>query len=141
MESPNVRVKKSTLGKALYAEADFEAGVEIGIVEGEMINDPDYGSEYCIALDDQTSIEPAAPFRFLNHSCEPNCELLIWEFEDSGERQLSVHSIVPIKMGEELTIDYAWPADAAIHCLCGSKACRGWIVSKCELSDVEAAHT
>ena len=69
------------------------------------------------------------------------CELLIWEFEDSQERQLSVHSIREISAGEELTIDYAWPADAAFHCLCGSKSCRGWIVSACELSEVEAARS
>ena len=138
MESPNVRVKKSKLGKALYAVVDFETGQEIGLVEGKIINDPDYGSEYCVALDDRTSIEPAAPFRFLNHSCEPNCELLIREYEDSSDRQLAVHAIVPIKAGAELTIDYAWPADAAIHCLCGTATCRGWVVSKCELDAVKA---
>jgi hypothetical protein len=38
-----------------------------------------------------------------------------------------------IQPGQELTIDYAWPANAAIPCLCQSKSCRGWIVAAKEL--------
>jgi hypothetical protein len=41
-----------------------------------------------------------------------------------------------IQPGEELTIDYAWEAEAAIPCGCGSANCRGWIVDEAELDDV-----
>ena len=34
-----------------------------------------------------------------------------------------------------MTIDYAWPADSAIRCQCGSENCRGWIVA----SDMDEA--
>ena len=34
-----------------------------------------------------------------------------------------------IEAGEELTIDYNWPAEAAIRCGCGELDCRGWVVS------------
>ncbi len=136
MESSLFEVRTTALGNALFALVDFEPGDEIGIIQGQIINDPDYGSEYCIELDEHSSIEPHAPFRFLNHSCEPNCELVNWEFEDSPELQLSVHALRPIKAGSELTIDYAWPADAAISCLCGSASCRGWVVSHAELGQI-----
>jgi hypothetical protein len=38
-----------------------------------------------------------------------------------------------IEPGEELTIDYAWPAEAAIPCACGAAGCRCWIVAAEEL--------
>ncbi len=38
-----------------------------------------------------------------------------------------------VHAGEELTIDYGWPAEVAIPCLCGSRHCRGWIVDPDEV--------
>jgi len=74
------------------------------------------------------------PFRYLNHSCQPNCELFSWETDDSPPHvRLCLQSLMPIEPGKELTIDYAWPADAAIPCVCGAAGCRGWIVSQEEL--------
>ncbi|MEZ6136681.1 MAG: SET domain-containing protein [Pirellulaceae bacterium] len=139
MESQLVEVRETALGKALFATTAIATGEEIGVVSGKIIHDPNYGSAYCIALNEHTSIEPAAPFRFLNHSCEPNCELVIWEYEDSLETQLAVHALAPIAAGSELTIDYAWPADAAINCLCGKSKCRGWIVDVAELQHLPQA--
>lgn len=143
MDLPHVEVRKTKLGNALFANKKFRTGQEIGIIEGKLINDPDYGSEYCVALDEHTSIEPFAPFRFLNHSCEPNCELVTWDAEDPTDPRLALHAIKAIKLGDELTIDYAWPADAAINCLCGSAACRGWVVclNEVELVKSTAAHS
>jgi uncharacterized protein len=139
MDLLHVEVRKTNLGNALFANKRFRTGQEIGIIEGKLIKDPDYGSEYCIALDPHTSIEPSAPFRFLNHSCEPNCELVTWVPEDSSEPRLALYALKSIKAGSELTIDYAWPADAAIHCLCGSAGCRGWVVAESELELVVKA--
>jgi SET domain-containing protein len=70
----------------------------------------------------------------VNHSCDPNCELFYWFDEDSEaqEDRLWVQTIRPIKPGEELSIDYCWPADAAIPCRCGTESCRGWIVDPAE---------
>lgn len=59
--------------------------------------------------------------RFLNHSCQPNCELFFWETDDlTPNDRLWLQALRPIEPGEELTIDYAWPADAAIRCACGA---------------------
>ena len=49
---------------------------------------------------------------------------------------VKILQIATCSSGEELTIDYAWPANAAIVCRCGAGTCRGWIVSPEELSDV-----
>jgi SET domain-containing protein len=84
---------------------------------------------------------PKAPFRFLNHSCRPNCELFDWEDDKpdpkTGVKDLYLGVIRKVKAGAELTIDYSWPADFAIPCHCGSKKCRGYIVAEEELHLVE----
>ncbi len=137
VKAARVVVKKSPLGKALFSKSGFAAEEQIGLVTGKLIQDAEYGSEYCIAVSDHASLEPAAPFRYLNHSCEPNCQLMTWEDEESKVQQLGVFALTEIKPGVELTIDYAWSADAAIRCLCGKSNCRGWVVAESELAVVK----
>lgn len=133
-----VIVKESELGNSVYALRHFKAEVKVGAITGTVIQGEDYGSEYCMEFGEGRSMEADPPFRFLNHSCDPNCELIIWEGETPSENQLCLHSIKAIKPGDELTIDYAWSADAAIPCLCRSETCRGWIVAVTELALVQA---
>ena len=90
-------------------------------------------------------MRPSAPLRYLNHSCEPNCELV--HFAECDERAgivrrtLYLQSLAGIVPGGQLTIDYAWSADSAIPCLCGSAKCRGWIVALEELDDLRHDQT
>lgn len=61
--------------------------------------------------------------RFINHSCEPNCELQRWTI---GQREVvAVFTRRPIKAGEELSYDYAFFTASNMRCLCGAKRCRG----------------
>ncbi len=68
--------------------------------------------------------------RFINHSCEPNCETEI----DDGE--IWVRSIAPIAPETELVYDYRFDWDDAYDpddvryyaCRCGSTKCRGTIL-------------
>lgn len=68
--------------------------------------------------------------RFVNHSCEPNCESVI-----TGGK-IWIKSIKPIAVGEELTYDYRFewddeyePEDIRYYaCRCGKKKCRGTIL-------------
>ncbi len=133
----NVEVRKMKLGRGVFALRRISKGKNVGEILGEVITDPDYSSEYCIDLGGQRNLEPVPPFRFLNHSCEPNCELFSWEplegEDPSVADRMFVGAIRTLEAGEELTIDYGWPADAAIRCHCGSKECRGWVVSPEEL--------
>ncbi|MCL2743457.1 MAG: SET domain-containing protein-lysine N-methyltransferase [Planctomycetaceae bacterium] len=57
-------------------------------------------------------------------------------FEEDKDADIWVTSTKDILPGQELTIDYAWPADRAAKCLCGSKSCRGWIVDPKELDEL-----
>jgi hypothetical protein len=122
------------VGKGVFANRSFKPQQEVGRIRGKLIEDPTYGSTYCMDFGEGRLIEPTAPFRYLNHSCEPNCELIIWVDEDSAETlRLALHAVTAIQSGEELTIDYGWCADAAVPCQCGCPACRGWIVAPDEL--------
>jgi SET domain-containing protein len=65
--------------------------------------------------------------RFINHSCEPNCESI----DDDG--RIYIESIGAIKKGEEITYDYHLDLGGApgrsdkkrYACRCGSDNCRG----------------
>jgi SET domain-containing protein len=91
-----------------------------------------YDPNYCVDLGSRGVLDPQTPFRYLNHSCDPNCELL--ESWVKGEPHLWVFALRRIRALEELTIDYGWPLESAIPCLCGSALCRGWIIDAEELA-------
>ena len=136
-----VRVGRVTFGRGVFAAKSIEQGTTLGVVAGKVIDDPNYATSYCIDLGDSLSLEPRAPFRYLNHCCTPNCRLVLveCEYEDGTPAPSEVHveSLADIPEGAELTIDYAWSAEGAIPCLCGSHACRGWVVDENELSKVK----
>jgi SET domain-containing protein len=69
--------------------------------------------------------------RFINHSCDPNCEAII------EKRRVYIEAMRTIRKGEELAYDYNYErtpkttkADERLYrCLCGSPECRGTILS------------
>ena len=65
--------------------------------------------------------------RFLNHSCEPNCETQKWMV--NGELCIGIFALRDVAAGEELTFDYNFEryGDNPIKCYCGSSKCGGWI--------------
>ena len=128
-----VRVDRSRHGMGVFAIREFKIKEVVGRLTGKLIEDCGYESDYCIEIDLQTALEPDEPFRFINHSCRPNCELACWE---DGSTKMWVEVIRDIGPEEELTIDYAWPANSAVACGCGSPDCRGWIVALDQVDDV-----
>src|SRR5688572_178694 len=127
-----VRVGEVPYGRGVFATRAYFKGELIALIEGEVIDDADYSSDYCMDLGGTLSLEPGAPFRFINHSCDPNSRLFIIPAErpEAGESpSLILEAVRTIRPGEELTIDYAWPAEFAVPCQCQSRHCRGWIVA------------
>ncbi len=137
-----VSLGETPYGRGVFAKRRFERGEVIGEIRGTVIDDPEYGSDYCMRFGDALIIEPASPFRYVNHSCEPNCALVCfigWDEETAAHRRkLCLRSLASIGPGEQLTIDYAWSAASAMPCECGSPNCRGWIVAQNELADAVA---
>lgn len=64
--------------------------------------------------------------RFINHSCDPNCETQKWTV--NGELRVGFFTRKEIKKGEELTFDYQFEHYGEPQkCYCGSDNCRGFI--------------
>ncbi len=73
--------------------------------------------------------------RWINHSCDPNCEVWLIETEDGNPAndRLVIQAMRPIRAGEELTYDYGIVTDEPITdairalwvCRCGSPKCKG----------------
>jgi uncharacterized protein len=89
-------------------------------------SDPSY--TLLFALDDGRTIDAGVrgnSIRFMNHSCDPNCETCL------EEDRVFVYTRRQIPAGEELTYDYNLrPGDpddspSDYPCKCGSKMCRG----------------
>uniref|UniRef100_A0A182QIJ7 Histone-lysine N-methyltransferase n=1 Tax=Anopheles farauti TaxID=69004 RepID=A0A182QIJ7_9DIPT len=68
--------------------------------------------------------------RFMNHSCDPNCETQKWTIEET--RVIGLFAIKDIKAGEELTFNYNLESlgNNKRECLCGAAKCSGYIGEK-----------
>jgi hypothetical protein len=134
-----LRIEETPVGKGVFAQRAMGADIVVGEIFGEVLDEHPADPNYCMELQSGRLLEPGAPLRFINHSCEPNCELFYWVDEESDapiEDRLWLQTIRKIAAGEEMTIDYCWPADAAIRCRCGSASCRGWIVDPDEFDQL-----
>lgn len=90
---------------------------------------------YLFAIDDDVVVDAAVDgndARFLNHSCDPNCDVVV-----DGKR-LWIETIRDVAAGEELAYDYAFvlaerhtpAAKRRYPCHCGAATCRGTILAR-----------
>ena len=65
--------------------------------------------------------------RFINHSCEPNCETQKWVVK--GELKIGFFATRAIEAGGEVQFDYNFEryGDKPTKCHCGAATCRGFI--------------
>jgi uncharacterized protein len=135
----NVKAGPSRIhGTGAFAERAFAPGETIIEYVGERIshdeadrrntpNSPDDGHTMMFTLDDETVIDGninGNEARYINHSCDPNCEAVI--YDDT----VLIEAVRPIQPGDELFIDYCLdlsdPSLAELYqCRCGSRNCRG----------------
>ncbi|MCO5610217.1 hypothetical protein L7F22_064453 [Adiantum nelumboides] len=68
--------------------------------------------------------------RFINHSCDPNCETRKWTV--LGEVRVGIFAKKDIKAGTELTYNYnfEWYGGAKVRCRCGAATCVGFLGAK-----------
>ena len=107
------------------------------LVSGEELNYmPPTVRRYSLQVEENqylVSLSDCEPPDYVNHSCEPNAQLFIVPAEREDETpSMILEALRTIRPGQELTIDYAWPAEYAIPCQCQSSRCRGWIVARQE---------
>lgn len=63
--------------------------------------------------------------RFMNHSCDPNCETQKWLVK--GDLRVGFFTTRTVQAGEELTFNYNFQTEKPIRCFCGSINCTGSI--------------
>jgi SET domain-containing protein len=145
--SPLVEARDSKIhGRGVYAIAPIKKGTRVMEYLGERISHAeadaryekkgdDDGHTFLFIASNRTVIDAGVDgndARFINHSCNPNCETVI---ENS---RVFIDAIRSIKPGEELGYDYqlTWestdePAELALYaCRCGAKKCRGTMLDK-----------
>lgn len=132
-----VSVRKTNVGRGVFALRVFRTNQVIGQMRGSVVLDDEFDADYAVDLGPHGTLEPWAPFRYLNHSCEPNAELVMMDPEGDEPPTMWVEARKPIRRGEQITIDYAWPETDAIRCLCGARTCRGWVVDRSLLSKLK----
>uniref|UniRef100_S4RJQ8 Uncharacterized protein n=1 Tax=Petromyzon marinus TaxID=7757 RepID=S4RJQ8_PETMA len=88
---------------------------------------------YCVQLDSGVVIDSyrmGNEARFINHSCQPNCEMQKWCVSVNGIYRIGLFALKDIPISTELTYDYnfhTFTAESQRPCLCGSPNCRNVI--------------
>ena len=137
-----LRVRRSRLhGRGAFALRRIRKGTRIIEYLGERIShreadrrysdkDVNDNHTFLFIVDRSTVIDGGArgnAARFINHSCDPNCESVI------DDRRVFIEAIRTIQPGEELTYDYQIGrdkedppnVDEIFACRCGASSCRG----------------
>ena len=142
------KIKKSRVhGTGIFATEDIKADTKIIEYIGEKVtrsegdrrseirikkylNSKTTGSVYIFELNSRYDIDGSFGYnkaRYINHSCDPNCEV------DIVRGRIWISSIKNIKKGQELNYDYGYEFDkddfTDHKCRCGSKNCIGYIIS------------
>ncbi|KAG7469436.1 hypothetical protein MATL_G00128890 [Megalops atlanticus] len=93
-----------------------------------------HNDHYCLNLDSGMVIDSyrmGNEARFINHSCEPNCEMQKWSV--NGVYRIGLFALRDMESGTELTYDYnfhSFNTEKQQVCKCGSESCRGIIGGK-----------
>ncbi|HEX5580262.1 MAG TPA: SET domain-containing protein-lysine N-methyltransferase [Gemmatimonadaceae bacterium] len=138
--------KSAIAGRGAFATRRIPKGACIIEYRGERIGQDEADRRYpenpntphhtfLFTLDEDTVIDAAVKgnaARFINHSCDPNCEAVI---EDG---RIWIYALKNIPEGAELLYDYQFILDEPhtpaakrrYPCHCGAKNCRGTILAK-----------
>jgi hypothetical protein len=139
---PMYRVRRSTIhGTGAFASTDIKKGTRIAEYVGDRISHAEADRRYADKTDDDNhtflfTVDNRVVIdggvggneaRYINHSCDPNCETVI------EDRKVFIEAIKSIKKGDELGYDYLIerddddPPDVDViwACRCGSPKCRG----------------
>ena len=132
------KVRRSKIDNfGLYATRDIKSGSKIIEYKGKIISvkksaeDPKFDNDkaiYLFNINKRFDLDGDFKFntaRLINHSCNPNCEVL-------GEGlKVWVYALKDIKKDDELSYDHGFSFDEDFQnypCRCGSKDCAKYII-------------
>lgn len=122
-------------GLGAYARVDIPAGTRIIEYVGQKITKAEStqrckdNNEYIFNLNEELDLDGNVgwnPAKFINHSCDPNCEA------ELIDEHIWINSVRPIEKGEEVTFNYGydWEDYREHPCRCGTSKCVGYIVAE-----------
>ncbi|MBU0468509.1 MAG: SET domain-containing protein-lysine N-methyltransferase [Candidatus Omnitrophica bacterium] len=146
-KSPYIVVKQSSIhNKGVFARKDIPEGARIIEYVGEKITKKEserradipiqkskksikHGAVYLFELNKKHDIDGNVAYntaRFINHTCEPNCETLLIR------GHIWIVSITNIKKGAELSYNYGYSFDdyERHKCYCNKVSCVGYILNE-----------
>ena len=144
--APFFEIRRSPIqGRGAFALRRIRKGTRLIEYTGERISDAEADRRYddetmrrhhtfLFTLDDRFVVDASRggnEARFINHSCDPNCEAVI---EDG---RIYIEAIRTIQPGTELCYDYAYERledhteedERRYACRCGASNCRGTILA------------
>jgi uncharacterized protein len=136
---PGLRVVRSQIdGYGVIATKAFDKGDLVADVEGVLWHEQDdVDDRYSLVLDDGYFFDMVDQTRWINHSCDPNAEVQAG-FDSDGKPWARILAIRPIRVGDEISYDYAFAPEVSEPCCCGSPLCRGFIIDADQLGLVAA---
>ena len=133
-------------GRGAFATRPIAAGTRLIEYTGERITPAEADRRYpddapgrhhtfLFAIDDDVVVDAGVrgnAARWINHSCDPNCDAVI----DGG--RIFIETIRDVAPGEELAYDYAYvleerhtaAAKRRFPCHCGAITCRGTMLAR-----------
>ncbi len=133
-------------GMGAFARCDIPEGTRLIEYAGERLTPEEAHARYpdqpgtphhteLFAIDDDVVIDAAVngnDARFINHSCDPNCDAVV------EDKRIWIETIRDVAAGEEMAYDYAFvleerhtpAAKRRYPCRCGAANCRGTILTK-----------
>lgn len=127
-------------GKGVFAKRPIRKGTKVIQYTGRVVSREEadeigtstvdgHTHTMLFTIDDDRVIDGnvGGPAKYINHSCDPNCEAV--QYDD----KIFIESLRAIKKGEEITYDYHLQVPGKItekvikeyECFCGSPQCRG----------------
>ena len=138
-----IEVRPSAIhGLGVFARRPIAEGTRLIEYAGEVVSEAEGDARYdegamarhqtyLMALEGGLCIDAAVggnESRFINHSCEPNCQAV----EEDG--RVWIETREPIAAGQELSYDYAYDREEGddetfYRCGCGARGCRRTILA------------
>jgi len=154
VSQPRIVVRQSGIhGRGVFANCDIARDTRLIEYRGERISSSEatsrygdnssFGATFLFAVNTAWLIDGQAggnSARFINHSCDPNCDAVIHVDINGDERRdrVFIESRRRIRAGEEICFDYALELSHALtpaqrerwRCQCGSRRCRGSMIAQ-----------
>ena len=124
-----IEVRQSSIdNRGVFATDEISKGERVVQYTGRRLTKAQANrseSLYLFDLNSKVTIDGRNIARYINHSCDPNCEA------DVIKGEIWISALRDIKPGEELAYNYHYDYEEGLQfpCRCGHRRCAGYIMA------------